>query len=119
MELNAVAKFVPISWQELRVGSAVYLPKGNALFTVKAIDRVIDVDLSKQRYGSHRIDLSKLEAIPFPEPRITLEVSEGNWYGYWYPSRQIFAVINNDSNWWELLVSTQTVSHVVIPNRTV
>ena len=92
-------------WNELSLGDVVLLEgQHDSEFYVHKIQQVVGVDFDKGRWGSHLVNLDNLEAIPLPEPRVKLEIGLGSWYGYWYPNRQKFAVINNDSNWWETLV---------------
>lgn len=105
-EANEFSKVRPKRlWDELEQGDFVFFEQQSYPgFYVDKIQHVVGVDFEKRYWGSHLVDLSKVTSIPLPEPRIKLVVGLGNWYGYWYPNRQKFAVINNDSNWWEILV---------------
>ncbi len=66
---------------------------------VEKIDKVVGVDLDNWKFGTHRVDLSVIDSIPIPEPRVTIRIVNGAWYGYWYPTRGLFVPIDFNGAW--------------------
>ena len=103
-----------VAWMDVCLGDKVYIYPNSSPFNVKSIDNVVGIDFDKGLLGQNIIDLNTTEVLPFPEPRLKLEMSWGSWYGYWYPYRQRFVKINNDSNVWEIIMGINEVHTLMV-----